>query len=862
LSSWVAGEKSTHQFAWLSLDEGDNDKTRFMTYLISAVQQIDNALGAEAINALDSGTRVEIEAILTSLINDIAKRTIKIAIVLDDYHLIESREIDQALQYLIDHLPQNLHVVISSRLDPSLPLAKWRANGDICEIRANDLRFTLEEAAVYLSESMDLGLSSEDMAALENRTEGWIVGLKLAALSMQSLQEVEDRHEFVANFTGSNRFIQDYLTDEVLKHQPEKLREFLVLTSVLEQFNSGLCNQITGISNSQEILLQLDVANVFLIPLDEDRHWFRYHHLFSELLQSRLAIKNPEKFEEVQRKAASWFERNGYIEQAIDHALKMKEKSLAAGLIEKYAQGYLFRSRVQTIVRWMNELPTRMIEDNPYLGIYLSWALVLVKPKDYAPRIEKILKHIKLRVDECPLEKYDKDLLLGHAASIRALLNQPPVKLQHDARDVLAYLNQAQGLLPESEKEIRGMNYVNIGYEHLHLGDARSALEVNQTAYQESLVTGNYLVKAVSICSQALVRYYRGELSEARDICQRELTAVERETNTEIQSYPILGAILITDGHLSVETGEFETAIEKLLRGIELLQRIGEYEILSLGHIALTRAYLYSGEVKLANEVADSLETKWPVCAPIAQSLRIMIELFKLNQSEIDWGLVNAWLDDYSLDSLDLSAIPGITPWAETQHLTQVVSIMAFLRRNSSEGDLDSAVLGKLEKFITGRIKIARSREFLIRELECQFLLSVLQHSRGKANQAKEIGFDAISLARKINFSRWFYIVPSYILEQLADFPGSSLDRDLIENLESLLSKISSKSSDEKKLLTDREVQILECIAEGLSNKEIGARLHLALDTIKGHNRRIFRKLGVSNRAQAVKKAIALKIIS
>jgi LuxR family maltose regulon positive regulatory protein len=167
-----------------------------------------------------------------------------------------------------------------------------------------------------------------------------------------------------------------------------------------------------------------------------------------------------------------------------------------------------------------------------------------------------------------------------------------------------------------------------------------------------------------------------------------------------------------------------------------------------------------------------------------------------------------------------------------------------------------------LEKFITGRIKIARSREFLIRELECQFLLSVLQHSRGKANQAKEIGFDAISLARKINFSRWFYIVPSYILEQLADFPGSSLDRDLIENLESLLSKISSKSSDEKKLLTDREVQILECIAEGLSNKEIGARLHLALDTIKGHNRRIFRKLGVSNRAQAVKKAIALKIIS
>jgi LuxR family maltose regulon positive regulatory protein len=736
----------------------------------------------------------------------------------------------------------------------------------MCELRANDLRFSLEEATDYLTRIMRLGLSSDDVAALENRTEGWIAGLKLAALSMQGLKKIADRHDFVENFTGSNRFIQDYLTDEVLKRQSERIREFLVLTSVLKQFNSDLCSFLTGFSNCQEILQQLDETNVFLIPLDDSRRWFRYHHLFSDLLKSRLAINDPEKYAVVHGKAANWFEENGYIDQAINHALQVEDKTLAANLIEKYAKDYLFQSRVQTIKRWMDELPDQIIGENPYLGIYYSWALVLMNPKEYSLRIEGYLERINHWVANNQIEKSDENLLLGQEASIYALLSQPPVKLEHDAHKVLAYLNQAQELLPESEKEIRGMNYVNIGYEYLHLGDAQSAMDVNQTAFLESQDTENFLIKAVSVVSQALVMYYQGEIKKARDICLRELTAVEKEANKEIRSYPILGAIWITDGHLLVEMGDFVKGIEKLIWGIDLLQKIGEYEILSLGHVALVRAYLYSGEIELARETSEKLATKWPVCTPLAQTLRVLINIFEPVNKDINWELVNPWMEDHDLNKLDLSDIPGITPWAETEHLTQFLSIMVFLIKNSSDAELDLSDLGRLEIFISGRIKIAQSRQFVIRELEYKLLLALVLQIKGRTKEAQELIIEAVSLTRKVNFARWFYIAPQIVLEHLRTASLDSDDRSyvdqMIEIIEPILFDISTISAEDKDLMSDREIQILECIADGLSNKEIGERLHLALDTIKGHNRRIFNKLGVNNRAQAVKKAIKLKIIA
>lgn len=371
LSDWVA--RNQRPAAWVSLDENDNDCARFLTYVIAALRTLDPNLGSEALGLLEARQPPPAEAILTALINDIARTSQEFTLVLDDYHLIEVRAVHDAVTFLLDHLPTQLHLAVASRSDPPLPLARLRARGELTELRAADLRFAPDEAAAFLNQMMGLSLSAEAIAALEARTEGWIAGLQMAALSMQGRK---DSASFVQAFTGSHRYIIDYLLEEVLQRQPEPVRDFLLHTSILEQLSGPLCAAVTEQADSGERLAALERSNLFVVPLDDQRQWYRYHQLFADVLRGRLCAEQPGRVPALHRRASEWYARHDLPTAAVRHALAAEDFEYAAHLIE-LAWPAVSRDRQDTVLRsWLKVLPDDQVQRRPVLCLYFAGALL------------------------------------------------------------------------------------------------------------------------------------------------------------------------------------------------------------------------------------------------------------------------------------------------------------------------------------------------------------------------------------------------------------------------------------------------------------------------------------------------------
>ncbi|CAG0986611.1 partial serine/threonine-protein kinase PknK, partial [Anaerolineae bacterium] len=379
VSEWVAGcerREPEVRVAWLSLDEGDNDPTRFLAYLVAALQTITTDIGKGVLGAIQTPQPLTTinEFLLATLLNEIAAIPDNFILVLDDYHMIDSEPIDHALTFLLDHLPPQMHLVITTREDPQFPLARLRARGQLTELRAADLRFTPTEAAEFLNQAMSLQLSAEDIAALEARTEGWITGLQLAALSMQGREDIAS---FIQAFTGSHRFVLDYLVEEVLQHQPEHIRSFLLQTAILDRFCAPLCNAVTEREDGKEMLDVLERSNLFLIPLDDQRQWYCYHHLFAEVLQTHLLEAQPDRVSTLHRRASEWYEQNGLRSDAIGHALAAKDLPRAAGLIE-LAGPATEDGSIQSVtwLGWVKKLPEELVHLRPVLNVWYAYALL------------------------------------------------------------------------------------------------------------------------------------------------------------------------------------------------------------------------------------------------------------------------------------------------------------------------------------------------------------------------------------------------------------------------------------------------------------------------------------------------------
>lgn len=369
VSEWLAS--TPRPTAWLSLDEADSDPARFLAYLVAALQSVVANLGEGVLGALQSSQPPPIASLLTDLLNEIATLAGNFILVLDDYHLIDSTAVDQALTFLLEHMPPQMHLVITTREDPQLPLARLRVRGQMTEVRAADLRFTASEAAGFLNQVMGLRLAAADIATLEERTEGWIAGLQLAALSMQGHPDVPG---FIRAFAGDNRYVVDYLVEEVLQRQPEAVRSFLLQTAILEQLNGPLCDAVTGQEQSSAQLESLERGNFFVVPLDDKRQGYRYHHLFADVLQARLLMEQPAQIAVLHQRASAWYEQHGSTRDAIRHALAAEDFARAANLIEQAIPAMGRTREASTLLGWLRALPDEIILVRPVLCVGYAWA--------------------------------------------------------------------------------------------------------------------------------------------------------------------------------------------------------------------------------------------------------------------------------------------------------------------------------------------------------------------------------------------------------------------------------------------------------------------------------------------------------
>jgi LuxR family maltose regulon positive regulatory protein len=822
LSEWVAGDG--HPVAWLSLDEGDNDPARFLAYLVAALQTIEGNVGQGLLAALQSPGPVNVEAVLTSLLNEIAGLPDNLLLVLDDYHVIESQPVDNALTFLLDHLPPQMHLVIASRSDPSLPLSLLRAGGQMTEIRADDLRFTLDEVATFLDKAMGLDLSAENVAALETRTEGWIAGLQLAALSMQGLKQSSDVTDFVNSFTGSDRYIQDYLADEVLQRRPKGTKDFLLQTSILNRLSGPLCDAVTKQKNSQAILEALEAANLFIVPLDNERRWYRYHHLFADLLRQRLRQQQPDDVAELHIRASAWYEKNGLEIEALHHAAAANDFERAARLVEGDGNPLYHRGAVTPVLNWLESLPASLLDARP--SLWVMYAEVLMTRGRLASAEEKY-QAAEAALQDAKQDAYTRDLL-GRIANGRASL----VSFQRQPERMIALSRRALDLLHPDNLAIRAAASLNLGYAYQLQGDRVAASQAFVEAIANGQTAGHIIVTMLATKCLGDMQAAENRLRQAAQTYQHALQlAGERPL-------PYIGEAHLGLAQILYEWNDLDAAQRHGQQGVQLARQIEHTDKPIAGEVFLARLKLAQGDVigaaAILDEASQSVQQHhFTFCLPEVVAAQV---LALLRQG-------------------DLSA---------AAHLAQARELpISQARVHLAQGDA-AAALATLDPLR----QQMEAKGWQDETLKVLVLQAVALHAHGEKDDAVQLLGDALALAEPGGFIRTFVdegapmaqllyqaaargIMPDYTAKLLAVFEAEEQKSE----------SISPPSQPLVEPLSPRELQVLQLIAQGLSNREISERLFLALDTVKGHNRRIYGKLGAKNRTQAINKARALNIL-
>jgi LuxR family transcriptional regulator, maltose regulon positive regulatory protein len=832
--------------AWLSLDERDNDPTRFLTYLVAALRTILADIGAGVLAALQAPQPPPAEALLTVLINEIITTPESFILVLDDYHSIEAKPVNDALAFLVEHLPAQMHLVIATREDPQLPLARLRVRGQLTELRAADLRFTPSEAAEFLNRAMGLNLSADDIAALDARTEGWIAGLHLAAISMQGQR---DTAGFIKSFTGSHHFVLDYLVEEVLQQQPESIQTFLLRTSILERMCGPQCDAIllTSVASGQEALEYLERANLFIVPLDNERRWYRYHHLFGELLLQRLlrsasaspGVDRP-SVTDLHIRASAWYEANGLGMEAFHHAAAANDVERAERLISGGGMPLHYRGAVNTILDWLGSLPKPVKDARPALWVR-SATLSLVAGQ--ATGVEESLRFAEAGFEAAGwLVEPDgrtRDLLgqIACARATLALTRYQPETMIAQARRALAYLNP-------DDLPFRFTAFWTLAYAHLLLGDRAEALRAVTEAVAISQASGDSF-------STMLAAGTLGEVQE-----------MENDLHAAAETYR--GLLQLIGDHPQPNACEAQLGLARIYyewndldaadqHGQQSLQLARQYDKavdrFILSEVFLARLKLARGDV--AGATAMLAET--------AQSVHQNNFVRRLPEVAAVQVLT-------LLRQGDVAAAARLVQ----THDLPISQVRVFLAQGDAAKAL--AVLEPLRQQMDARgWQDARLKVMV---LQAVALHAAALHADREKDKAVQALCDALVLAQGGGFIRLFLdegapmaellsaaaargIMPDYVGKLLAAFQHVTKDKERTTALSSSAARPSSLIEP----LSQRELEVLRLIAQGLSNQEIGDRLFLALNTVKGHNRVIFDKLQVQNRTEAVARARELGLL-
>jgi LuxR family maltose regulon positive regulatory protein len=855
LSEWLEDRSEDgRSVAWLSLEEADNDPARFLAYLVSALQSaLGEGIGEGVLASLRLPEFPPVEAVVGVLINELADVRDEVTIVLDDYHVIHSGPIHEATSFLLEHLPENVHLVISSRADPPLPLAKLRARDQVTEIRAAALRFTTEEATAFLKGVMGLTLSAADVAALEAVTEGWIAALQLAALSMRDREDVSG---FVESFSGGNRHVLDFLAEEVLERQSEGVREFLLKTSVLERMSAPLCDALTSRNDGQQMLERLEHDNLFLIALDDERRWYRYHHLFADFLRSRLQRGQPERMRELHRRAAEWYERNGWTSEAVRHALAAQEHDRAADLVEQVARKMWLRAEIMTLLGWLEELPEETRRRRPQLLLQYSAALLWVGRLDdvelLVQEIERVLGVSGEGRDEDLQPSADEPLrqvLLGFFAAVRSWR----AYLKGEPHGAIALAQRALELLPEEDVELRSFAAFRLAEAYRTADD----LEAASAAFAETAELGRaagheYLVlRAMS--RQAKLQVARGRLRKADHLLQRALLfAVERGGD----SLPATGEVHVVIGELLYERDELEAAADRLKEGIRLAERMGQLDILVEGYVALSRVEMAQGNVESALERAREASK----LAERSGAAEAIVEAAAWN------ARLHLTRNDSTAAVLELERIAGAP--AVSVSMVRESAQIALARLTVARGEHEEAL-----RLLEGLRQSTEAAGRTGKLIEILTLQAVALWERNRREQAVGSLTRALALAEPEGYVRTLVDEGAKVGELLSAIlearqrghpDATRIPARYLAKLLAIHAQESATPGAGERLsepLSERELEVLALVASGKSNLEIASSLFVSLSTVKTHINNLYRKLGARSRTQAIARARDLDLI-
>jgi LuxR family maltose regulon positive regulatory protein len=834
--------------AWLSLDEGDNDPVRFFHYLVSALQQVDVGLDIDLSGAFQAPQPPQPEILLTTLINGVAALSHKVILVLDDYHVIQAQSVCDALGFLLDHLPQQMHLVISTRSDPPLQLPRLRGRGEINELRASDLRFTLEEGAVFLNQVMGLGLSTEDVAALATRTEGWIAGLQMAAVSMLR-QDPQHVASFVQAFKGSHRYVLDYLMEEVLQRQPEHIQSFLLQTSVLDRLSGPLCDAVTGQRDSQAILMGLDQSNLFIVPLDQERCWYRYHRLFADLLQQRLHQLQPDIVSALHRRASDWFQRGGFTDEAIEHALSAQDFEHAVQLVEQAAETIWARSEVITLLGWLQALPDDVVSSQPRLGALYALALLMSTHP---------LESVQARLQEA--ERADETgAVAGEIALVRALI----AAYQGDTKGSALLAHRALEQLPAESLYLRSLGAGIRSLAYLYQEDIPTATQALQEAVSISRQAGNVMNTVLALCHLAELSYLQGRLHAASDYYDQ---ALEAATDAQGRHRPIACVPLVGLGELQREWNDLEAASRHLTESIELSRGCGEIWVLS-GHIVLAYVRQAQGDARAARaalQTAQQIAVRFD--AMQADDLKVAMNEARLSIVQGRLGAAEQWVRERGVagrtnDQREKEGAPGIFSAA-----IPLFEAMILARLRLAQGQPQEA-LKALEPMVD-RTESAGWMRYLV---EAFLLQALAYYAQGDLRQALAVLERALVLAEPAGYVRLIVeegepmatllrhaathgIATEYVARLLTAFEPSARCQDAPD-----VTALPTQPLIEP--LTERELDVLRLLKTHLSSTQIADELYIAPSTVRSHTKSIYGKLNVHSRSDAVQRAEELGLL-
>jgi LuxR family maltose regulon positive regulatory protein len=856
VSEWVAGPRDCppklvcgNSVAWLSLDEADNDPARFISYLVAALQTILPGIGESLLPALQSPQPLHIETLLTALLNEVSKIPEHFVLILDDYHSIDSRPVDRALDFLVEHQPPQMHLVITTREDPQLPLARYRARGQLTELRAADLRFTPGEAAELLNQVTGLGLSVENIAALETRTEGWVAGLQLAAISMQGHK---DAAGFIQSFTGSHRFVMDYLIEEVLQQQSESIQAFLLHTSMLERMCGPLCDAILPDSSvsGQATLEYLERANLFIVPLDNERRWYRYHHLFGDLLRRRMEQKlSADGIARLHIHASEWYENNGLILEAFNHAAAANDIERAEWLMEHKDMPLHLPGVPMTILNWLESLPVSVLNSKPALW-WKQASMMLISYQTIGVEEKLQATEAALTAKIPPHEEMDEwsRNLVGKIAVARAMLAQT----LYQAETSLEYAHRAMEYLHPNNTAYRSTATQVIGFALYVQGDRDAA----QQAYTEALS----LAQAAGDNDGVLMATIRlGQILELRNQLHQAEETYQHVLQLMGDDPPPLATVGLSGlARIYLEWNELDSA-EKYAEQAFQLAKLCEQVIDRLieSEMVLSRLKLARGDAEgaahwLSQAEKNARQNDLIVRLPDIASAQALIHLYRG-----DTGAAFQIAQQYDLLQYD-----------QLQHDILIIRARALIAQGDS-----SAVLEILIPYCPQM----EEKKWEDQRLRAMVLQALAHHLQGDKDSARQVLTEALTLAEPGGFIRLFVDNGESMRSLIVDFKSwiekQSGDRNhpLREYVDKLLaafeplkpvlgSTTTNPQSELVEPLSQRELEVLQLICQGLSNQEICQRLFLALDTVKGHNRRIFEKLQVHRRTEAIARARELKL--